>query len=205
MSRRTTLANIDPLQLNAKGGSNAAPGRCPKDGGGLPTKGRKSVAPVGALVSTSLAGLGPDRRSSVVGSKPSGPKQESRPILNKEYQSNCMRRIINYLSTHQFPQAISPKMLSSPTGKDFSCIVSFLFQQIDPAFKIQGKVEDEVPFFLKRLNYPFQISKSALFAVGTPHSWPGILAMLTWLIELLEYGEKAISNKSPSFDNKVGC
>ncbi len=36
-----------------------------------------------------------------------------------------------------------------------------------------------------------QISKSALFAVGSPHSWPGVLAALTWLVELLDYEERA--------------
>jgi SMC interacting uncharacterized protein involved in chromosome segregation len=36
-----------------------------------------------------------------------------------------------------------------------------------------------------------QISKSALFAVGSPHSWPSVLAAMTWLVELLDYEEKA--------------
>jgi hypothetical protein len=38
---------------------------------------------------------------------------------------------------------------------------------------------------------PMQISKSALFAVGSPHSWPAVLAALTWLVELLNYNGKA--------------
>ena len=38
---------------------------------------------------------------------------------------------------------------------------------------------------------PLQISKSALFAVGSPHSWPAVLAALTWLVELHNYNDKA--------------
>ena len=55
-----------------------------------------------------------------------------------------------------------------------------------------GKIEDDVPAFFKRLRYPFQISKSALFAVGSPHTWPGLLAALVWATELLCYEEKAV-------------
>ncbi len=41
--------------------------------------------------------------------------------------------------------------------------------------------------------YPFTISKTALTAVGSPHTWPALLACLTWFIELLEYDELVVS------------
>lgn len=65
-------------------------------------------------------------------------------------------------------------------------------QQVDPHLKNLGKMEDEVPAFFKRMRYPFAISKSALFAVGSPHTWPGLLAAMVWLCELLYYEEKAV-------------
>ena len=65
-------------------------------------------------------------------------------------------------------------------------------RQVDPHLKNQGKIEDEVPALFKRLRYPYTISKSALFAVGSPHTWPGLLAALVWLTELLYYEEKAV-------------
>ena len=75
--------------------------------------------------------------------------------------------------------------------------------QVDPYMKIVGKMEDEVPAFFKRMRYPFAISKSALFAVGSPHTWPGLLAALVWLTDLLYYTEKAVSypctHCTPSF------
>lgn len=54
-----------------------------------------------------------------------------------------------------------------------SQIFQFLATRLDPNVRAFGKVEDEVPLLFKRLNYPFQISKSALFAVGSPHRWVG--------------------------------
>lgn len=67
---------------------------------------------------------------------------------------------------------------------------------MDPHCKNQGKIEDEVPALFKRLRYPYTISKSALFAVGSPHTWPGLLAALVWLTELLYYEEKAVRPQS---------
>lgn len=39
--------------------------------------------------------------------------------------------------------------------------------------------------------HPLQISKSNLTAVGSPHTWPSLLAAVTWIVELLVYQEKA--------------
>lgn len=66
--------------------------------------------------------------------------------------------------------------------------------QVDPNLnpKTLGKLEDDVPALYKRLRYPFQMSKSALFAVGSPHTWPSVLAALAWLTELLQYQEKTV-------------
>lgn len=48
-------------------------------------------------------------------------------------------------------------------------------------------MEDDVPFIFRAYGYPFQINKSALYAAGSPHSWPALLAALAWLVQLLNY------------------
>ena len=48
-----------------------------------------------------------------------------------------------------------------------------------------------------------QVSKSALFAVGAPHTWPGLLAALAWLVEMLNYEEKAAASRANSFDDRA--
>ena len=46
-----------------------------------------------------------------------------------------------------------------------------------------------MPALFKLLRYPFQLSKSSLLNVGSPHTWPSILAALHWLVELLIFQE----------------
>ena len=43
----------------------------------------------------------------------------------------------------------------------------------------------------RQLRYPFQISKSALYAVGSQHTWPSLLTALTWLVQMYVYEEEA--------------
>jgi hypothetical protein len=161
--------------------------------------GRPSVAPR-QLERPSNVGLDP-RRSSAFG-KSGNAKADPRPLNDKNFFNSCIRTIITYASTHAYPYALSPKILTSPTGKDFTQLAFWLFQRFDPTLKAFGKVEDEVPLFFKRLNYPFQISKSALFAVGSPHSWPSVLAALSWLVELLNYDDRAEDAAAAQFDEK---
>jgi kinetochore protein NDC80 len=199
-SRRQTLGLLSPSQLNSQRGAQGSQQAAriltaSKDGNAsVPPKTRKSMAP-SAMGAGAASLLGVDhRRSSAFPS--SGPKQDPRPLADKGFQNDCIRTIITYLSSHGYPAAVSPKTLSSPTGKDFTMIAQFLFQRFDPSMRQFGKMEDEVTTFFKRLNYPFPISKSALFAVGSPHSWPSVLAALTWLVELLNYSEKVDQSES---------
>lgn len=123
-----------------------------------PQPGRPSMAPNRPGDRPSGMGVDP-RRSSAFGKANNGLKQDPRPLGDKNFFNSCIRTVITYMSTHGYPYALSPKLLASPTGKDFAQMVQFLFQKFDPALgKVAfGKVEDEVPLFFKRLNYPFQV------------------------------------------------
>ena len=109
-----------------------------------------------------------DRRSSAYGGKPSGPKQDPRPLNDKNFLSNCIRTVITYLSVNAYPAAISPKTLASPTAKEFTQVIQFLMQRFDPNMKAFGKIEEDVPNFFKRLNYPFQVTVA--WVIGTHHA-----------------------------------
>ena len=128
-------------------------------------------------------------------------KADPRPLTDKQYLNDCVRTLIAYLTTHGYDSAVSPKTLTHPTCKDFVHIVTFLFKKVDSSLKIVGKMEEEVPQIFKKLKYPFPISRSALYAVGSPHSWPSLLAALTWLVELLCYEEKASEVREKSVDS----
>jgi kinetochore protein NDC80 len=62
-----------------------------------------------------------------------------------------------------------------------------LFKMIDENFKFGSKSEDDIPVVFKQLRYPFQISKSSLYAVGSAHTWPYLLAALIWLVHMYIY------------------
>ena len=74
--------------------------------------------------------------------------------------------------------------------KDYQSIMHFLFSQLDPNFKFGKKYVDDIPHLFKGLRF-FNISKTALSAVGSPHTWPALLASIAWFIEVLTYHDIA--------------
>ena len=63
------------------------------------------------------------------------------------------------------------------------------FVRLEHALCIRSHYTDSVHvrhlISLLVLRYPFNISKSNLHSVGSPHAWPIILGALCWLIELI--------------------
>ncbi|KAJ2494028.1 kinetochore-associated Ndc80 complex subunit ndc80 [Coemansia sp. RSA 2050] len=116
-----------------------------------------------------------------------GPK-DPRPIKERGFQAKAQQRIMNYLSTHGYPGMLTPKTLSMPTVRDFQTIFRFLYAQLDGRYVYQGKFEDDALAILRGIHYPYvgNISKSHIYSAGSMSTWPGLLAMLLWLVELIE-------------------
>jgi kinetochore protein NDC80 len=129
-------------------------------------------------------------------------RADPRNITDKRFIHASIRSLIDYLTMHNYDNSISPKILTNPSTKDFNNIVQFLFRQIDPNFAYTGKYEDEVISMYKCLKYPYSISKTSLNAVGSPHSWPQLLASVMWIIELLAYDEEALSGAAAEQDGE---
>lgn len=97
-----------------------------------------------------------------------------------------------FLAEHGYETQLTQKQLLSPSTKDFLSILTFLVQQIDPRFVLPEKDWDEdLLNVLKTLRYPVAISKRILLSVGSPHTWPHLLAALMWLVELLTMVEQS--------------
>jgi kinetochore protein NDC80 len=192
-TRRATLGGRKSL---APGGYRPSLGGRPSNMGGRSSMGgrRSSVGRRKSMMNS---------RASLSGRR--GRKlQDPRPIGQKAYHQQNKRVLIEFLTSHNYDLPISPKMLSAPTKKDFQHIIVFLLQQIDENFEPdENRFEDDIRTFLMRLNYPFNISKSNLVAVGSPHTWPTILACLTWIIELIQYNEVAEDTKEPGFATDI--
>jgi kinetochore protein NDC80 len=110
---------------------------------------------------------------------------------------------VSYLTSRGYGDAssLSVKQLvnSGPSGRDFQNIMTFLFRRVDPTFhstpighgnnqrsdEVVLKFEDEVSMAFRCLGYPFPISKTGLVAVGSPHTWPALIAAIDWLVDLL--------------------
>jgi kinetochore protein NDC80 len=112
-------------------------------------------------------------------------KSDPRPSDKASFLSN-INTLTNYLISHNYPHLLSSKSLQGPSGKEFQQIMEFLIQHFDPSFSIV-KPEEDIPYILKALRYPFQISPKSLLSVGSPHTWPPVLAALVWIVDLLTY------------------
>ena len=212
-SRRSTLGPVNMNRRQSIGGPSAeTPGKA-NNNARRPPKGRKSMLPrVGreslvppspsAALSTassrrrSVGGenrrKSMDRRQSLVPppSHTSVVKTDPRPITDKAYQGQCIKQLLQYLTKNGYAYPISPKSLARPSGKDFGNIVTFMLRKLDPSFQDgHMKFEDEVAMNFKAMGYPYPISKTALVAAGSPHTWPALLAALTWLMEHLQCQE----------------
>jgi len=158
----------------------------------IPRVGRKNVAPKKSPSNRRRSGIGgAGCRSSVV--PPSGGIQsrandEPRPINDKVFQQDCIKRLLQFLRKNEYDN-VTNKNLSRPLGKDFANIVTSMLRLIDPYFQSDSnpmKLEDEVAMNFKAIGYPFPISKTALVAAGSLHSWPTLLPSLTWFMEHIE-------------------
>ena len=131
--------------------------------------------------------------------------EDPRPINDKAYMKRSTSMVYKFLMENGYEHPITMKSLHLPSAKDFNQIVTFLLRRFDPSFNDSSgsqssysssnysstslKFEDEVTMAFKALGYPFTISKTGLVAAGSPHTWPALLAALTWLVELLQYDE----------------
>lgn len=113
---------------------------------------------------------------------------DPRPIRERGFQAKAQQRIMTYLSTHGYQGILTPKTLSMPTVKDFETIFKFLYAQLDPRFVYAKKFPEDSLIILRGIHYPYvsNISKSHIYSAGSQSSWPNLLAMLLWLVELIE-------------------
>mgnify|MGYP000601283386 CR=1 FL=1 len=123
-------------------------------------------------------------------------------IKDKKYLNDAIKKMCSYLKTRGYSNASSlnvKQLVNGPSGKDFQNIMTFLFRRVDPTFyqspvgnnkqtrsdEVQIKFEDEVTMAFRCLGYPFPISKTGLVAVGSPHTWPALIAAIDWLVDVL--------------------
>ncbi|TVY71248.1 putative kinetochore protein NDC80 [Lachnellula suecica] len=169
--------------------------------------GRKSYAPGGMGRSS---GEGTERRSSVYRSRtssngpvphqsffqqapqPAGVPKDPRPLRDRSFQTRIGQELLDYMQNNNFDMemkhSISQNSVRSPTQKDFNYMFQWLYHRIDPSYRFQRSIDQEVPPIMVQLRYPYQksITKSQLAAVGSANSWHLFLGLLHWMMQLAQ-------------------
>ncbi|KVI01777.1 kinetochore protein NDC80 homolog [Cynara cardunculus var. scolymus] len=111
-------------------------------------------------------------------------------ITDRSYQSHAVSTINSYLSACSFP--ISFKLKPLPSNKDITETLKFVLTRLE--YPPSNKFEDDLFIVLKYSNCPIKMNKSALKAPGTPHSFPSVLAVLHWLVQIAMYNEHLVNS-----------
>ncbi|KAL7227841.1 hypothetical protein ACSBR1_022674 [Camellia fascicularis] len=110
-------------------------------------------------------------------------RSASVPITDRSYQLSALRTINSYLSSHSSQISLKPPL---PSAKDITETLKFVISRLEfPS----NKLEEDLYVVLKHLNCPIKLNKSALRAPGTPHSWPNLLAVIHWLVQVAMYND----------------
>ncbi|KAI6133409.1 HEC/Ndc80p family-domain-containing protein [Pisolithus croceorrhizus] len=138
-------------------------------------------------------------------SAPSGSQtlKDPRPIRERAYQSKMRQEIFSWL--HATGYEISMQTLTNITGKDYRAMFQHLVNLIDPCYPFEPKVrfEDEFQPALRALRYPFvsQMDNKWLAAPGSMHSWPALLAVLHWLVDIGKARLQYLESEDPTLQN----
>jgi kinetochore protein NDC80 len=93
--------------------------------------------------------------------------------------------IFLYLQSRDYD--IAPSTLSNIQGKEYRVIFEFLLVTLDPMYPLSaGRFEDDFAPALKALRYPYahSLDNKWLAAPASMHSWPLLLGVLHWLVEM---------------------
>ena len=106
--------------------------------------------------------------------------------LNKEARGANIKRIIEFLSLHNYNQEISTVILRNLKDYDFESIVRFLFRLIDPNIHFESNIKEDFPRIMHMLGYPTQFKKSAMNSINSPFNLPTFIAAIKWLTQVVD-------------------
>ncbi|KAL6705800.1 kinetochore-associated Ndc80 complex subunit ndc80 [Coniothyrium glycines] len=120
---------------------------------------------------------------------PAAPPVDPRRLKDPNTRAHYAQELLEFLTHNNFEMeskhVLSNKAMTSPTQKDFNCMFMWLYNRVDPNYRFQKAIDQEVPILLKQMRYPFEksIMKSQIAAVGG-NNWPTFLGLLHWMMQL---------------------
>ncbi|NXU42055.1 NDC80 protein, partial [Drymodes brunneopygia] len=185
----------------------------------LQTPQRKDRSTFGKLSMGKSTSGASERKVSWFGKRPSGAgvsrnsqygvfgtekMKDPRPLHDKAFFQQCIKKLYEFLVESGYAHSVSMKSLQSPSVKEFLKIFTFIYRFLCPSYELpDSKYEEEISKVYKDLGYPFTLSKSSIYTVGAPHTWPHIVAALIWLIDCIKMCN-AMRENAPSFDEGQG-
>ncbi|NXL94268.1 NDC80 protein, partial [Alectura lathami] len=182
---------------------------------GLQTPQTKDRATFGKLSMSKTTSATSERKVSFFGKRTSGAGgsrnsqygvfgtekiKDPRPLHDKAFIQQCIKQLCEFLVENGYAHNVTMKSLQSPSVKDFVRIFTFIYGFLCPSYELpDSKFEEEIPRVFKELGYPFALSKSSMYTVGAPHTWPQIVAALIWLTDCFKL--YSAMRENPSFDD----
>ena len=134
-------------------------------------------------------------RSTVFGSRDCGlyskpVLKDPGPLSDKQFQNAEVQKVQNYFLQREdrdfkmnTPNALRMRSL---TFKMFVEMMSHLLLHFFPECIINmSNYADEIPLITKKLGYPGSAQKSWLIKANLCHSWPYVVGLLSWLVDLV--------------------
>ncbi|KAI1707199.1 HEC/Ndc80p family domain-containing protein [Ditylenchus destructor] len=126
--------------------------------------------------------------------------RDTRNLTVKSVTTEMVHKMIRFFGEFEEEGGVSfaynEKVIREMRKADFRTFFEFIFRRLDDHYRLDAMaVEDEVPKLLTALGYPYPIKKSTLSTMGAPHSWPYVIGVLDWLIELV-YKDEQIKEES---------
>ncbi|XP_006458435.1 hypothetical protein AGABI2DRAFT_216992 [Agaricus bisporus var. bisporus H97] len=173
---------------------------------------RSQNNPLLASVSKSTHGRTPlhssTRRPSLWGSGAQSSQQsgqsfkDTRPLRDKQYQSKMRQEIFLFLQSAGYE--IAPSTLSNIQGKEYRNIFEYLVLILDPMYMFStGRFEDDFVPALKALRYPYAhtMDNKWLAAPASMHSWPPLLGVLHWLVDMCKLRDEYFASGHPTIQD----
>ena len=112
--------------------------------------------------------------------------RDPRQLREKNVQLVMRQDIVGWLKAHDFDTSSNP--LSNIHAKGYQMIFRQLVLIIDDGHNFSDNIplQDEVLNVLRALEYPYVSSLDSKWfaAPASMHSWPSLLGVLHWLVEL---------------------
>ncbi|KAI1095676.1 HEC/Ndc80p family-domain-containing protein [Rostrohypoxylon terebratum] len=159
--------------------------------GGVPLRNSESERRSSIFGRTSTAAPGIHQSFFQQAPQAAGVPRDPRPLRDRSFQARIGQELLDYLSQHNFEMemkhTLSHNIIKSPTQKDFNYMFQWLYHRIDPSYRFQKNIDQEVPPILKQLRYPYDksITKSQISAVGG-QNWSTFLGLLHWMMQLAQ-------------------